>query len=98
MKVNHYIIETQGQYCIVRIYDIAGAIHSKPVAYCKTVKEAEALLEDGVPANAASVGQIASIGIGPDGEPGVDLKKKRKWALIRRILRPNLVGKIGERN
>lgn len=32
----------------------------------------------GVPANNAGAGNIAGIGVGPKGEPGVDLKKKRK--------------------
>lgn len=33
--------------------------------------------EDGVPVNNAGGGKIAGIGIGPQGEPGVYLKKKK---------------------
>lgn len=32
----------------------------------------------GIPANNAGTGNIAGIGVGPKGEPGVDLRKKRK--------------------
>lgn len=30
------------------------------------------------PTNTASGGQVAGIGVGPQGEPGVDLRKKKK--------------------
>ena len=44
--------------------------------------------EDGVPANCAGAGGIASIGIGPEGEPGVSpqTQKKHKKAVLRGIL------------
>ena len=32
----------------------------------------------GSPVNNASDGQIAGLGVGPQGEPGVNLKKKKK--------------------
>lgn len=38
-------------------------------------------LEDAVPANAAGPGQIAGIGVGPNGEPGVAKKKKKTLVL-----------------
>lgn len=37
--------------------------------------------EDGVPVNNVGGGQIAGCGIGPQGEPGVYLKKKKKRIL-----------------
>lgn len=46
----------------------------------KKVEESVSLAEDGegsTPANAAGRGGVAGIGVGPQGEPGVSLKKKR---------------------
>lgn len=40
----------------------------------KTFKE---FCEDDAPANAVGGGQIAGLGIGPQGEPGVNKKKKK---------------------
>jgi hypothetical protein len=37
--------------------------------------------EDGVPVNNVGGGQIAGVGIGPQGEPGVYLKKKKRRIL-----------------
>ena len=43
----------------------------------KYMDEAEMIIEE-APVNTAGSGQVAGIGVGPDGEPGVNLKKKRK--------------------
>jgi len=37
-----------------------------------------AKMEEDAPANAAGSGNIAGIGVGPDGEPGIDPKKAKK--------------------
>lgn len=39
-----------------------------------------AKIEEDVPANCASGGAVAGIGVGKDGEPGVDKKKRKKDA------------------
>ena len=49
-------------------------------------------LEDAVPANAAGPGAIAGIGVGPQGEPGVDMKKKKKPVLATLSRKPVNVG------
>lgn len=49
----------------------------------------EFLDEDGVAVNAAGTGQIAGIGIGPDGEPGV--KKNKKKSPVLATLKRNAV-------
>ena len=43
--------------------------------------------EDGAPANAVGGGNIAGAGVGPDGEPGVDKKKKRDPRLFSTLKR-----------
>lgn len=47
--------------------------------WCNTDKVCKPLQEDGVtggaPTNAVSTGQVAGIGVGPQGEPGVKKKK-----------------------
>lgn len=43
----------------------------------KQLKKQHQINED-VPTNNAGLGQIAGIGIGSQGEPGVDLKKRKK--------------------
>ena len=35
-------------------------------------------IEEDAPANSAGAGNVAGIGVGPKGEPGVKLKKKKK--------------------
>lgn len=45
------------------------------------------LLEDAVPVNNAGGGNIAGIGVGPEGEPGVDMKKRRKVMLLKKIIK-----------
>ena len=37
-----------------------------------------AKLKEDVPTMSAGSGQIAGIGVGPDGEPGVDMTQRRK--------------------
>lgn len=50
------------------------------------------LMEDGVPVNCAGAGNVAGIGIGPDGEPGVPAgetsqgKRKKKSPLLAKLL------------
>ena len=39
-------------------------------------------VEEDMPTNAAGRGAVAGIGVGPDGEPGFDPKKKKKKTLI----------------
>ena len=41
-------------------------------------------LEEDAPTNAAGSGNVHGIGVGPQGEPGVDPKKKKKQILIDR--------------
>jgi len=38
------------------------------------MREAEELIEDGIPTNIAGTGNIAGIGVGPKGEPGISAK------------------------
>jgi len=46
---------------------------------CKPIQEdAHVGLVGGTPTNNAGGGQIDGIGVGPHGEPGVNMKKKRK--------------------
>lgn len=49
----------------------------------------EFLDEDGVAANAVGGGQIAGVGIGPNGEPGVGKKRKPVLATLKRRV-PNV--------
>ena len=44
--------------------------------WCNTDKVCKPMQED-APVNAASSGAVAGIGVGPQGEPGVNLKKKK---------------------
>ncbi len=94
MRTTHHIIETDDSFCVVKIFEIGRNVVSKPLVYCNTLSEATDILDmlEDAPMNSASAGQVASIGIGPDGEPGVDLKKKKRWKVLRRLLKPNLVG------
>ena len=39
-------------------------------------------IDEDMPTNAAGRGAVAGIGVGPDGEPGIPPRKKRKRALI----------------
>ena len=39
-------------------------------------------IDEDMPTNAAGRGAVAGIGVGPDGEPGIDPKKKKKRTLI----------------
>jgi hypothetical protein len=60
----------------------------KPVPGKKAFSKGSCVKEDGAvaagPTNTAGGGQIAGIGIGPKGEPGVDLRKhKKKLADVR---------------
>ena len=41
-------------------------------------------LEEDAPTNAAGSGNVHGIGVGPQGEPGVDPKKKKRHTLIDR--------------
>lgn len=41
----------------------------------------EFIKEDGVAANCVGAGNIAGTGVGPDGEPGVKKKRKKKVVL-----------------
>ncbi len=58
-----------------RYYDDKALGLSKPKTWNPKTKQFEDLDED-APANAAGAGNVAGIGVGPDGEPGVKLKKK----------------------
>jgi hypothetical protein len=46
----------------------------------------EFFVEDAVPANAAGTGQVAGIGVGSNGEPGVN-KKKKKTPILATLIR-----------
>ena len=39
-------------------------------------------IDEDMPTNAAGRGAVAGIGVGPDGEPGINLRKKKKRTLI----------------
>jgi hypothetical protein len=60
----------------------------KPVPGKKAFSAGSCVKEDGMgggavaagPTNTAGGGQVAGIGVGPKGEPGVDLRKKKKHA------------------
>ena len=39
-------------------------------------------IDEDMPTNAAGRGAVAGIGVGPDGEPGINPKKKKKKTLI----------------
>lgn len=43
----------------------------------RRILESKTFHENEVPANAAGTGAVAAIGVGPDGEPGVNKKKKK---------------------
>ena len=47
--------------------------------WCNTDKVCKPLEED-APVNAAGSGAVAGIGVGPQGEPGVNVKKKKNVA------------------
>ena len=52
--------------------------------------EVDVLMEDmAAPTNAAGTGQIAGIGIGPDGEPGIKRKKRKTKMLTRNYIEVN---------
>lgn len=44
----------------------------------KKLKEDGVSMVGGAPANVAGGGQIAGLGVGPQGEPGVKLRNKKK--------------------
>ena len=48
----------------------------------------ESLLNEDVPANNVGGGDIAGVGVGEDGEPGV--KKKKTFNVLKKMLRRNL--------
>jgi hypothetical protein len=54
------------------------------------------LLEDGeaVPVNNAGGGNIAGIGVGSQGEPGIKPKKKKTKAVLRGILSTQNIGRV----
>lgn len=51
----------------------------------KYMAEAEMLIEE-APTNSAGSGQVAGIGIGPDGEPGIKIKKRKTQMLTRNYI------------
>lgn len=54
-------------------------------------EEALQQFDEEAAANAAGGGQVAAIGVGPDGEPGVDKKKKRKYKEANQLDNTNLL-------
>ena len=54
--------------------------------WCNTDKVCKPLEED-APVNAASSGAVAGIGVGPQGEPGVNVKKKKNVASFTSFIR-----------
>ena len=54
--------------------------------WCNTDKICKPMQED-APVNAASSGAVASIGVGPQGEPGINLKKKKSIASFTSFIR-----------
>ncbi len=46
------------------------------------------LIEDAVPMNSCSAGQVAGIGIGPKGEPGVKRRKLKRFSHLMRQSTP----------
>lgn len=78
-----FIIEQGETYAVVKTFNVNDHIVSKIIAEDLTLDSARnRLVEDGVPMNAASAGQVAGIGIGPQGEP-----PGRRRKLLRRIKR-----------
>jgi len=49
-----------------------------PKHYKEMVDEIINKMDEDAPANAAGSGNVAGIGVGPDGEPGIDPKKAKK--------------------
>ena len=77
-----FIIEQNGSYAVVETIEYSGHTLSRLVETGLTLSKAERFLqEDAVPMNSCGAGQVAGIGIGPNGEPGVNRKRK----LLRRI-------------
>lgn len=52
--------------------------NSKTDKVCETCNGSRFVAEDAVPVNAAGPGNVAGIGIGPQGEPGVEKRQVRK--------------------
>ena len=48
----------------------------KPKTWNPKTQKFEELQKEDAPANSAGGGAVAGIGVGPDGEPGVKVKKK----------------------
>jgi hypothetical protein len=72
----------------------------KPVPGKKAYSKGSCVKEDGMgagavaagPTNTAGAGQVAGIGVGKQGEPGVDLRKRKK-----KIADPRMPMGIGKR-
>jgi len=54
--------------------------------WCSTDKKCKPIQED-MPTNNASGGVIAGIGVGPQGEPGINKKKKRNLIPLMAFMR-----------
>lgn len=55
----------------------------------KKIKEETGGMVGGVPANNVGTGNIAGLGVGPQGEPGVSKKNKRKIMPFKSFFRRN---------
>ena len=55
--------------------------------------EALEMFDEEAAANAAGGGNVAGIGVGPDGEPGVDKKKKKKYKDANQLDNTNLLSR-----
>jgi hypothetical protein len=76
-----FIINQNGTYAVVKTVTLGEHVVSRVVKAELKYNEAQQFLED-APAMAASAGHIASIGIGPQGEPPAPLRSRK---LIRRL-------------
>ena len=77
-----FVIEQGETYAVVKTTTVNDHVVSRIIAQDLTLESAQQCMEDAMPMNAASAGQVAGIGIGPQGEP-----PGRRRKLLRRIKR-----------
>ena len=58
----------------------------------KVIKEEGGAMVGGVPANNVGGGNIAGLGVGPQGEPGINKKKKKTLGFLSYLKRPTSSG------
>ena len=60
----------------------------------KTFKNFKDKMKEDAPVNSAGGGNIAGIGVGPDGEPGI--KKKKKKDIVMGLIKRNVKENTGD--